>query len=110
MSWTKERIELLKKLWGSGKTAAEIAEALGDVTRNAVIGKANRLGLSQKAPTAAPPKPKKKSLPSHRSCQWPIGHPGEPDFHFCGAEAIPGKPYCLKHCKMAYQTKDNAAA
>ena len=48
MSWTDERVELLKKLWGEGKTAAEIAKELGDVTRNAVIGKAHRLKLSNR--------------------------------------------------------------
>ncbi|PHQ69786.1 MAG: global cell cycle regulator GcrA-like protein [Sneathiella sp.] len=105
MSWTDERIETLKKLWGSGKTAAEIADELGDVTRNAVIGKANRLGLSAKA-TPAVQKAKKKALPPHRACQWPTGHPGEPKFHFCGDEAVPSKPYCLTHCNMAYQNKD----
>ena len=108
MSWTEERIEKLRKLWGSGKTAAEIAEELGDVTRNAVIGKANRLGLSAKSTPAAAPKPKKKVIPAHRACQWPIGHPGEPGFHFCGEESVPSKPYCLKHCNMAYQSKDNS--
>lgn len=46
MSWTDERIETLKKLWSEGKSASEIADVLGDVTRNAVIGKAHRLGLS----------------------------------------------------------------
>ncbi|WP_169566138.1 GcrA family cell cycle regulator [Sneathiella limimaris] len=107
MSWTEERIEKLKSLWGSGKTAAEIAEELGGVTRNAVIGKANRLGLSNKSSTTAAPKAKKKAVPAHRACQWPIGHPGEPDFHFCGDESVPSKPYCLKHCNMAYQSRDN---
>ncbi|MBI1326781.1 MAG: gcrA cell cycle regulator family protein [Alphaproteobacteria bacterium] len=48
MSWTDERIALLKKLWGEGKTAAEIAKTLGDVTRNAVIGKAHRLKLASR--------------------------------------------------------------
>ncbi len=48
MSWTDERVNLLKKLWGEGKTAAEIAKELGDVTRNAVIGKAHRLKLSNR--------------------------------------------------------------
>lgn len=46
-TWNEERVELLKKLWGAGKTAADIATQLGDnITRNAVIGKAHRLGLS----------------------------------------------------------------
>ena len=49
MSWTDERVSLLKKLWGDGKTAAEIAKELGGVTRNAVIGKAHRLKLSNRA-------------------------------------------------------------
>ena len=48
MSWTEERVALLKKLWGEGKTAAEIAKELGGVTRNAVIGKAHRLKLSNR--------------------------------------------------------------
>lgn len=49
MSWTDDRVELLTKLWGEGKTAKEIAEKLGGVTRNAVIGKAHRLKLSGRA-------------------------------------------------------------
>jgi GcrA cell cycle regulator len=48
MSWTDERVSLLRKLWGEGKTAAEIAGVLGGVTRNAVIGKAHRLKLSNR--------------------------------------------------------------
>lgn len=59
MSWTDERVALLTKLWGDGKTAAEIAKELGGVTRNAVIGKAHRLKLSNRvSPIAAPKKPK----------------------------------------------------
>ena len=49
MSWTDDRVEVLKKLWGEGRTAAEIAKELGGVTRNAVIGKAHRLKLSNRA-------------------------------------------------------------
>ena len=48
MSWTEDRVEILKKLWGDGRTAAEIAKELGGVTRNAVIGKAHRLKLSNR--------------------------------------------------------------
>lgn len=56
MSWTDERVALLKKLWGDGKTAAEIARALGaDFTRNAVIGKAHRLKLSSRLSPITPP-------------------------------------------------------
>jgi len=58
MSWTEERVTLLTQLWGNGKSASEIAEIIGDVTRNAVIGKAHRLGLSGR------PSPIKKVAPS----------------------------------------------
>ncbi|MCW9044104.1 MAG: GcrA cell cycle regulator [Pseudopelagicola sp.] len=60
MSWTDERVELLKKMWGEGQSASQIAKELGGVTRNAVIGKVHRLGLSNRnaAPKAeAKPKP-----------------------------------------------------
>ncbi|MEM7438173.1 MAG: GcrA family cell cycle regulator [Pseudomonadota bacterium] len=49
MSWTDERVELLKTMWGEGKSASQIAKELGGVTRNAVIGKVHRLGLSNRA-------------------------------------------------------------
>lgn len=52
MSWTDERVELLKKLWGEGLSASQIASRLGSVTRNAVIGKVHRLGLSGRATTS----------------------------------------------------------
>ena len=48
MSWTEERVKKLEELWGKGSTASQIAEIIGDVTRNAVIGKAHRLNLSAK--------------------------------------------------------------
>jgi GcrA cell cycle regulator len=54
MSWNDERVELLKKLWSEGLSASQIANELGDITRNAVIGKVHRLGLSGRAKTAAP--------------------------------------------------------
>ncbi len=58
MSWTDERVELLKKMWGEGQSASQIAKELGGVTRNAVIGKVHRLGLSNRAgPTPAPAAP-----------------------------------------------------
>jgi len=53
MSWTDERVELLKKMWGEGQSASQIAKELGGVTRNAVIGKVHRLGLSNRAGSAA---------------------------------------------------------
>ena len=42
---------------------------------------------------------------SERICKWPIGHPGEPDFHFCCKKANPGFPYCVDHCGVAYQAQ-----
>lgn len=53
MSWTDERVELLKKMWGEGQSASQIAKELGGVTRNAVIGKVHRLGLSNRATTTS---------------------------------------------------------
>lgn len=204
MSWTEERIATLTKMWEGGATASQIAEHLGGVSRNAVIGKAHRLGLKSrpspvksnegstaKAKPAAPPKKSAKPAPpspapiSHeakpitpsappqaveaetqsqptpspkasprivsvgpggflrqgpgdqqapippapprrlvpakpspeiadktslldlndRVCRWPVGHPGEPDFHFCGEKVNPGFPYCVEHCGRAYQAQ-----
>jgi len=194
MSWTDERIERLKKMWHDGATASQIADELGGVSRNAVIGKAHRLGLEQRpspvkpgeekeakkgasvAPPVAATKPEPKAeapeaqsaapaAPAHRGrqltpqelqyrsigpggfvrqgpgdqqapippapprrlvpakpspevadktglldlndriCKWPIGHPGEPDFYFCGQPANPGFPYCVEHCGVAYQAQ-----
>ena len=198
MSWTEERIERLKKMWHDGATASQIADELGGVSRNAVIGKAHRLGLEQRpspvkpgdekeekkaapapAPSATlkpapkaeaprpapaapvataaaphapahnrsapemqyrsigpggfirqgpgeqqapiPPAPPRRLVPAKpspevadktglldlndRICKWPIGHPGEPDFYFCGEPANPGFPYCVEHCGVAYQAQ-----
>jgi len=55
MSWTDERVETLKKMWGEGQSASQIAKELGGVTRNAVIGKVHRLGLSNRATAGAAP-------------------------------------------------------
>lgn len=67
MSWTDERVELLKKLWADGLSASQIAGELGGITRNAVIGKVHRLGLSGRAKSAssAVPRPRKSRPPSH---------------------------------------------
>jgi GcrA cell cycle regulator len=217
MAWTDERIDTLKKMWEDGQTASQIAEALGQVSRNAVIGKAHRLGLQSRpspvkpneapaapveaapkpvaeapapkpvvaappppprpaevapAPVEAPaevdeeeaddedeieertaapapaapqpvlrsvgpggflrqspgeqqapitPAPPRRLVPakpsadmagktslldlSDRICKWPLGHPGEPDFHFCGDKVNPGFPYCVAHCGHAYQAQ-----
>jgi GcrA cell cycle regulator len=125
MSWTEERVALLRQLWGEGKTAAEIARELGEgITRNAVIGKAHRLKLSnrvspiQQNDNVKKAEPKEK-LPAvnkkpsggvrladlkERMCRWPVGDPRDQDFHFCGENCIPGLPYCAEHSKVAYQT------
>jgi GcrA cell cycle regulator len=129
MSWTDQRVALLKKLWGEGKTAAEIAKELGNVTRNAVIGKAHRLKLSNrvspiqqnKKPAAKPQglSPEKRVQKiieqdnhrkgvdmlelSARMCRWPLGDPREENFSFCGGGSIEGLPYCADHAKVAYQ-------
>lgn len=117
MSWTDERVDRLKALWEEGKSAAEIAEILGDVSRNAVIGKAHRLGLSgrpspirqNQRKTKAEPKVEKKPKGAtildlnERMCKWPIGDPKLPGFYFCGRPSIEGLPYCSEHASIAYQ-------
>lgn len=152
MDWSNERVEELRRLWGQGQTASRIAELLGGVTRNAVIGKAHRLGLrgrpspirrdenapfvrvsrpSQPAQAAGEPAAEQAPQPvaetpapvqaqptvqakapqsGGRSCSWPVGDPKQPGFHFCGHEALVGRPYCAAHCSMAYQRKSEAAA
>jgi GcrA cell cycle regulator len=159
MDWTNERVEELRRLWGQGQTASRIADLLGGVTRNAVIGKAHRLGLRGRPspirrdetgaivraapaarasvpspqpakavelppmdssretarsvplpPAPAPSQSKMAGAAGMRSCSWPMGDPKQAGFHFCGAEAVPGRPYCSTHCGMAYQRKAEAAA
>jgi len=125
MAWTDDKIDKLQKLWGKGLTASQIAEKLGGgITRNAVIGKAHRLKLpSRPSPVKAepvkvapPPAPeareevsdsKKTSLLdlTEQTCKWPIGHPGDADFYFCGKPSRPGVPYCPDHCLMAFQAQ-----
>lgn len=116
MVWTDERIEELKSLWSEGLTTGEIGKRLG-VSKNAVVGKAHRLGLKGRPspikrtkpsrPAAPPPKepePKIRSLVdlSANTCRWPIGDPREPGFHFCGKPTADGKPYCSEHAAIAY--------
>jgi GcrA cell cycle regulator len=104
-TWTEERVNKLRELWGQGMSASEIADLLGNVTRNAVIGKAHRLGLSGR-PSPIKKKPVKGAsilTLTERMCKWPIGDPKSPDFYFCGKAAAPGLPYCPEHAVIAYQ-------
>ncbi len=131
MDWTDDRVALLKRLWGEGKTAAEIASELGGVTRNAVIGKAHRLKLSNRVspiqqnkkpvvviskPPVAAEKKIRQTLEQdnnrtgismlelgNQMCRWPLGDPREEKFGFCGDGSVPGLPYCDRHAKAAYQ-------
>jgi|TARA_B100001093_G_scaffold510079_1_gene575291 GcrA cell cycle regulator len=141
MSWNEEKVTKLKELWGSGKTASQIAEIIGGISRNAVIGKAHRLNLSAKIKTRSVSqnknfettknnindgqrkgrKSKFKSLiiekdfepenPKHleeldeNSCKWPIGHPDEKNFYFCGRSSLKDFSYCKLHLLYAYQPK-----
>jgi len=124
MAWTDATIETLKQLWEQGHSASKIAEELGEgISRNAVIGKAHRLGLkSRPSPVRGSASggksgggkksaQKKKTVGlldlTERMCKWPLGHPGEPDFQFCGATAAPSMPYCEAHCSEAYQTQQS---
>ena len=85
MSWTDERVETLKRMWAEGQSASQIAKELGGVTRNAVIGKVHRLGLSNRnggpAPTAAPAAKAEAPKPASETAQAapePVPAPPEP--------------------------------
>lgn len=131
MAWTEDRVEKLRELWDKGLSASQIAKELAEgVTRNAVIGKAHRMGLaSRPSPVKSDPakraaaSTKKKVEPkapakvvaasgkvsildlTESMCKWPIGHPGEAGFHFCGKPSQPKFPYCANHCFEAYQVQ-----
>ena len=107
MSWTEEKVDLLKSLWIQEKSASEIADIIGDnVSRNAIIGKAHRLAL------AGRPSPIKKKEQKHttlqrlteRMCKWPVGDPKKPGFYFCGKVVDVTVTYCPEHRSMAYTT------
>ena len=124
--WTDERLEELKKLWAQGLSISQIGEALG-VSRNAIAGKAHRMGLPKRPSPISKPKAEKpkvepvveeQDLPlrlelrqlvwSRSKCCWPTGDPKKNGFVFCGDTVVPGKPYCLPHCKEAYTTSRDA--
>lgn len=98
MSWTDERVELLKKMWGEGQSASQIAKELGGVTRNAVIGKVHRLGLSNRATGAksggeAKEKPAAKAAPKPKpQPKTEPARPVTPEPATTAAEAKPSVP------------------
>ena len=106
MVWTEAMMDTLKLLWSEGKPASEIAEILGqDISRNSVIGKAHRLGLSGRP---SPIKKKSVQAPTlltmtERMCKWPFGDPKKPGFHFCGRGVEVSVTYCPEHRAIAYQ-------
>ena len=102
--WTPERVEELTKLWATGLSASEIGRRLG-ITKNAVVGKVRRLDLAMRRAPAQPKRePNVVTLDRLKAnqCSWPEGDPGQDDFRFCGSPAVLGKPYCEKHCAIAY--------
>ena len=142
MSWTEEKVSKLKELWGKGNTASQIAEIIGGISRNAVIGKAHRLNLSAKIKTRAatsnkdfenstkennikskrgrkskfksliiekdfePENPKQLEELTDNDCKYPIGHPNEKDFYFCGRSSLKDFSYCKLHLLFSYQSKN----
>ena len=141
MSWTEEKVAKLKELWGKGNTASQIAEIIGGISRNAVIGKAHRLNLSAKIKTRAatsnqnfenslgdknsknkrvrrskfksliiekdfePENPKQLEELDENTCKWPIGHPDDKAFYFCGRSSLKDFSYCKLHLLYAFQPK-----
>jgi GcrA cell cycle regulator len=124
--WTTERVEMLTRLWAEGYSARQIAEKLGSVTRNAVIGKAHRLNLQRgavKAPAQLPPEPKiiqvieVPIMPrindgdvSPWMCCWPTSEPGRHGLHICGKTVQPGRQFCAEHLTARYVLRKRSAA
>ena len=101
VTWTPERIERLVALWEEGVTTAEIGRRIG-VTKNAVIGKVHRIGLVPRVVKETPPPRRNVFDFAGPVCMWPIGHPTDDNFHFCGGPPVAGKPYCANHAAVAY--------
>ena len=141
-TWDDKKIKILKENWGR-LTASAIAEKIGGISRNAVIGKAHRLNLEARAPSKSshtsgtssgqnkiqrrpsqqpltrkqkfqsilldknfePENPKSLEELSEDTCKWPIGHPNEESFYFCGRKPEEDFPYCKLHVLYAFQPK-----
>ena len=97
-TWTAERIERLIELWEEGVTTAEIGRRIG-VTKNAVIGKVHRLGLVPRVVTEKPAPRRNVFEFNGPVCMWPIGHPGEEDFHFCGGRPVARQALLRRPCR-----------
>ena len=120
--WDEDKLNKLRKLWDDGLPITKIGNEIG-VSRNAIAGKAHRMGLPKRnSPISKSGDPRKnqeknnsdnnKELPlkimlrdvewSRNRCCWPIGDPKLPGFSFCGTAIIPGRPYCEEHSNLAY--------
>jgi len=113
MEWTEERVARLTELWTAGYSARSIAEQLGGVTRNAVIGRRRKREAGERPVreeiVLGPEGGVSILTLTTSTCRWPIGHPGEENFRFCGARTRPGQPYCEAHSRMAYQAPSKEA-
>jgi GcrA cell cycle regulator len=95
----------VKTMAEQGLLYSEIGNRLG-VSKNAVIGRATRMGLRRRvrSPTPPPGRALLADLDDYQ-CRFPFGNPGEEGFGFCGAPVAAGKPYCPEHCERAYQAR-----
>lgn len=121
MTWTSEKVDSLVRLWSQGLSARQIADKLGGVTRNAVIGKAHRLNLQRGAPGPAPiPEAPPAAIATRPRmamteakawmCRWPLDEPGRFGLHICGKTVQPGRHYCAEHLTAAYLMRKRTAA
>jgi GcrA cell cycle regulator len=104
-TWTEAKIARLRADWRAGLSITQIGKNLG-LTRNAVVGKAHRLGLNKRASPIMRTNPAPIRGPR---CKWPIGDPQSADFGFCQKSAVADRPYCADHCRQAYAGWDQAA-
>src|SRR6478609_9034615 len=104
MSWTDERVELLKKLWSDGLSASQIAAELGGITALAHAYEIEAEATPELVENIIPIGQRRTILElTEQTCRWPIGDPGSTEFFFCGGNTIAGLPYCAYHSRVAYQ-------